>query len=99
MTQQRTAREVAHEIVCERQQSEWCHWTTDRTVHAHYCDFLTVFLESDRAETRRLALQDARDAIDAVRKAEWNEQRLLGATDAYYAVDSMLRATLPEAGN
>lgn len=46
----KTAREVAHAIVCERQASEWCHWTTDRTVHAHYCDTLTADLEARDAE-------------------------------------------------
>ncbi len=61
----RTARELAHAIVCERQQSEWCHWTTDRTVHAHYCDTLTDALTA----ARNLALEEAATALAT---CKWN---------------------------
>lgn len=47
-------------------------------------------------ELRRRALAEAKEAVRGVIAAEWSEQRKLGATDAYYAVDSMLRAATPE---
>lgn len=46
----RTAREVAHAIVCERQDSNWCHWSSNRDEHAHYCDSLTDAIEARDAE-------------------------------------------------
>ncbi len=43
-TPQEEARRVAHAIVCERQDSEWCHWSSNKDAHAHYCDTLTAAL-------------------------------------------------------
>ena len=46
----KTAREVAHAIVCERQESEWCHWSSNKEAHAHYCDSLTAAIAARDAE-------------------------------------------------
>jgi hypothetical protein len=40
------ARDAAHDFICTRQEHVWCHWSSDRTVHSHYCDSLTALIAS-----------------------------------------------------
>jgi len=59
----KTARELAHSIVCERQESEWCHWSSNKESHAHYCDSLTAAIEARDAEHAKV-LDVAREALE-----------------------------------
>ncbi len=107
MTQQRTAREVAHEHFTYKE-GNGCEMVVKALAsigqhleHSVRCDQDTAFLEADRAETRRLALMEAIDAIHDETGCNHcgdicSDRGHIQARKAVKAIRSL--ATRPEAG-